>query len=107
MKSYQRLSSTTFFTTASCWPEASQWTLITIGFILQLNLSTTATFGHNFLAVVKRWTLWGLQKEDLSEWIRSRDRKTWPLKRGGRCGEVAVSGGSTVDDQRDQILAGS
>ena len=34
--------------------------------------------------------------EDLSERIRSRDRKTWPLRRGGRCGEVAVGGGSTV-----------
>ena len=27
---------------------------------------------------------------------KSRDRKTWPLNRDGRCGEVAVSGGSTV-----------
>ena len=32
----------------------------------------------------------------MSEWIRSRDRNTWPLKRGGRCGEATASGGSTV-----------
>ena len=27
---------------------------------------------------------------------RKSGQETWPLKRGGRCGEVAVSGGSTV-----------
>ena len=32
----------------------------------------------------------------MSEWIRSRDRKTWPLKGFGHCGKVAISGGLTV-----------
>ena len=44
------------------------------------------------VAVMGRFSI----EEDLSEWIRSRDMKTWPLKRGGRCGEVTVGGGSTV-----------
>ena len=36
--------------------------------------------GQENMAVVERWPLWeGSQLEDLSEWIRSRDRKTWPL----------------------------
>ena len=53
--------------------------------------------GQENMAVVERWPLWGgFQLQDLSEWIRSRGKKTWPLKRGGRCREVAVSGVSTV-----------
>ena len=36
--------------------------------------------GQENMAVVGRWPLWGVfQLEDLSEWIRSQDRKTWPL----------------------------
>ena len=43
--------------------------------------STTATFGPNFLAVVKMWPLWrGFQKGDWSEWIRSWDRNTWAVE---------------------------
>ena len=29
-------------------------------------------------------------------WVFGRDEKTWPLQRGGRCREVAVSRGSTI-----------
>ena len=37
-------------------------------------------FGQENMAVEERWPLWGgFQSEDLSEWIRSWDRKTWPL----------------------------
>ena len=43
------------------------------------------------MAIVDRWPIWGgFQREDLSEWIRSRgvgvDRKTWPLQ------EVTIRG---------------
>ena len=45
--------------------------------------------GQENMAVEERWPLWvGFQQENLSEWNRSRDRKTWPLKRGGHYGEV-------------------
>ena len=51
------------------------------------NLSSTATFGQNCLAAVKRWpSRGGFQQQDLSEWIRSRDteedmavEERWPL----------------------------
>ena len=36
--------------------------------------------GQENMAVVERWLLWGgFQQEEWSEWISSRDRKTWPL----------------------------
>ena len=56
--------------------------------VIQLNLSTTAnsTWGQRKVAVV--------QKSRVNVWIvRLRQR---PNYRGGLCGEVSVSGGSTV-----------
>ena len=36
--------------------------------------------GQENMAVVERSLLWGgFQQEEWSEWISSRDRKTWPV----------------------------
>ena len=42
------------------------------------------------MAVVERF------KQELMYGLSAGTKKMWPLYRGGRCGEVAVSGGSTV-----------
>ena len=38
----------------------------------------------------------GLKKESMQCMDCPPGQKNWPLLRGGRCGEMAVSGGSTV-----------
>ena len=63
----------------------------TVELLYNSNLRTEFSGRCKEVAVTGKFSIRGL-----SEWIRSRDRKTGPWKRGDGCAEVAVSGGSTV-----------